>query len=41
MMFLVKGNVVTLVPERSLSELRGIARGAKPGPLREKRERSL
>lgn len=25
MMFLVKGDVITLVPERSLSELKGIA----------------
>lgn len=40
MIFLIKGDVITLVPERSLSELRGIARGIKPGPLREKRERA-
>mgnify|MGYP001617878365 CR=1 FL=1 len=40
MMFLVKGDVITLVPERSLSELKGIARGIKPGVLREKKERS-
>ena len=39
MMFLVKGDVITLVPERSLSELKGIARGIKPGALREKKER--
>ncbi|MBI4063116.1 MAG: AbrB/MazE/SpoVT family DNA-binding domain-containing protein [Elusimicrobia bacterium] len=41
MMFLIKGNVITLVPERSLSELRGIARGIKHGPLREKNERPV
>lgn len=39
MMFLVKGDVITLVPERPLSELKGIARGLRPGPLREKKER--
>lgn len=39
MMFLIKGDVITLVPERSLSELKGIARGIKPGVLREKKER--
>ncbi|MBI5884060.1 MAG: AbrB/MazE/SpoVT family DNA-binding domain-containing protein [Elusimicrobia bacterium] len=39
MMFLVKGGVITLVPERALSELKGIARGIKPGALREKRDR--
>ena len=39
MIFLVKGDVITLVPERPLSELKGIARGIKPGPLREKKER--
>jgi AbrB family looped-hinge helix DNA binding protein len=39
MIFLVKGNVITLVPERSLSELRGIARGISPGLLREKKDR--
>ena len=41
MIFLVKGDVITLVPERSLRELRGIARGLRPGILRERRERSL
>lgn len=41
MIFLVKGDVITLVPERSLQQLRGIARGLKAGVLREKRERSL
>jgi len=41
MIFLVKGEVITLVPERSLSELRGLAKGLKAGPLREKKERSL
>ena len=39
MIFLVKGDVITLVPERPLSELKGIARGIKPGSLREKKER--
>ena len=39
MIFLVKGDIITLVPERPLSELKGIARGIKPGPLREKTER--
>lgn len=39
MIFLVKGGVITLVPERSLSELKGIARGMRPGALREKKER--
>ena len=39
MIFLVKGDVITLVPERTLSELKGIARGLKPGPTREKKER--
>lgn len=39
MMFLVKGDVITLVPERTLSELKGIARGLKPGLTREKKER--
>jgi AbrB family looped-hinge helix DNA binding protein len=41
MIFLVKGDVITLVPERSLSELRGVAKGLKPGVLREKKERAL
>jgi AbrB family looped-hinge helix DNA binding protein len=40
MLFLVKGDVVTLVPERPLSELRGIARGLRAGSLREKTERA-
>lgn len=39
MIFLVKGDVITLVPERALSELKGIARGLKPGQTREKKER--
>ena len=39
MIFLVKGEVITLVPERSLGELKGIARGIRPGALREKSER--
>lgn len=41
MLFLVKGDVITLVPDRPLSQLKGIARGLKPGPLREKKERPL
>ena len=41
MMFLVKGDVITLVPERALSELKGIARGIRTGPLREKKERPV
>ncbi len=41
MVFLVKGDVIALVPERPLSELRGMARGVKFGPVREKTERSL
>jgi AbrB family looped-hinge helix DNA binding protein len=41
MIFLVKGEVITMVPERSLSEIRGLAKGLKPGLLREKSERSL
>ena len=41
MIFLIKGEAITLVPERSLSELRGLAKGLKPGVLREKSERSL
>ena len=41
MIFLVKGDVITLVPERSFSELRGLAKGLKPGTLREKKERAL
>lgn len=41
MIFLLKGDEITLVPERPLSELRGIARVIKPGALREKSERSV
>jgi AbrB family looped-hinge helix DNA binding protein len=40
MIFLVKGDVITLVPERSLAELKGIASGIKSGPLREKKDRA-
>jgi AbrB family looped-hinge helix DNA binding protein len=36
MTFLIKKEWITLVPERPLAELRGIARGIKPGLLREK-----
>ncbi len=39
--FIVKNGSITLVPERPLSELRGIARGMKTRNLREKEDRSL
>ncbi len=39
MTFLLKGDSIALIPERPLSQLRGIARGMKPGVLREKRDR--
>lgn len=41
MIFLLKGDVITVVPERPLSGLKGIARGIRPGSLREKKERAL
>lgn len=41
MIFLLKGDAIALVPDRPLSELRGIARGIKRGELREKEERAL
>jgi AbrB family looped-hinge helix DNA binding protein len=41
MIFLMKSDVITLIPERSLSEIRGLAKGLKPGLLREKKERAL
>ncbi len=41
MIFLTKGNVITLVPERAAAELKGIARGIRPGPTRDKQERPL
>lgn len=41
MIFLVKGDVITLVPERPLGAIRGLARNLKPGPLREKEDRSV
>jgi AbrB family looped-hinge helix DNA binding protein len=34
-----KGGVIFLVPERPLKALRGIARGANPRGLREKKDR--
>lgn len=36
---LEKGGVLYLVPERPMRELRGIAQGASPRGLREKKER--
>jgi len=41
MIFLLKGDVITVVPERPLSALKGIALGLRAGPTREKRERDL
>jgi AbrB family looped-hinge helix DNA binding protein len=41
MIFLVKGDVITLVPERPLGDIRGMARHLRPGSLREKQERSV
>ena len=41
MTFLMKGDVITLVPERSLGDIRGLASRLKPGPLREKQERPV
>ena len=34
-----KGGIIYLVPERPLSELRGVARGTKRKGLREKKDR--
>jgi len=34
-----KGGMITLVPERPLSALRGLARGIKTDKLREKKDR--
>ena len=34
-----KGGVIVLVPERPLRSLRGLARGASPRRLREKKDR--
>jgi AbrB family looped-hinge helix DNA binding protein len=34
-----KGGVITLVPERSLSSLRGFAKGIRTDKLREKKDR--
>lgn len=34
-----KGEVITLVPERPLSSLRGFAKGTRTGNLREKKDR--
>lgn len=39
MTILVKDSAITLVPERPLSKLQGIAKRIRPGVLREKRER--
>ncbi len=39
MIFLLKGDEITLVPEKPLAELRGIAKGLRKGTLREKRDR--
>ncbi len=34
-----KGGILYLVPEKSLSDLRGIAKGVRPRDLREKKDR--
>jgi bifunctional DNA-binding transcriptional regulator/antitoxin component of YhaV-PrlF toxin-antitoxin module len=34
-----KGRVIMLVPDRPLASLRGFAKGLRPGPLREKKDR--
>ena len=39
MIVVVKGGVITFVPDRPLSELRGFLKGMKPGDLREKKDR--
>ena len=39
MIVVVKGRVLTYVPDRPLSELRGFLKGMKPGGLREKKDR--
>ncbi|OLC17279.1 MAG: hypothetical protein AUH29_02535 [Candidatus Rokubacteria bacterium 13_1_40CM_69_27] len=36
---LEKGGIIFLVPERSMRNYRGIARGVKPRQLREKKDR--
>jgi len=36
---IVKGGVITLVPERPLSTMRGFVRGIKTAGLREKKDR--
>ena len=36
---LVKGGVITLVPDRPLSELRGLMKAADAGEVREKEDR--
>jgi AbrB family looped-hinge helix DNA binding protein len=41
MLFLVKGDTITLVPDRPLSQLRGIAKGIHTGELREKKDRAV
>ncbi len=39
MIVLVKDNIITLIPDRSLSELRGFVRGISKKGIREKVER--
>lgn len=41
MLFLVKDGVITLIPDRPLHSLKGIAKGLRAGPVREKKERDL
>ena len=41
MLFLVKGDTITLVPDRPLSALRGIAKGLPDAPVREKKDRAV
>ena len=36
---IAKGGIIYLVPQRPLREYRGIARGLKPGPIRDKKDR--
>ncbi len=39
MLVLVKGDVITMIPDRPLKDLRGIVKGLDSSGLREKRER--
>ena len=39
LLVIVKGGVITLVPDRPLSQLRGFARGIRTDNLREKKDR--